>query len=72
MNWCFAIINNRLAEVFFEKKKRKINFLGHYYIKEDEYKSLKEKKWIKEDTANTILVYRNKQYSQIKPSPTSN
>jgi len=62
MNWCFALINNRLAEVHFEKKKGKIKFLGHCYVKESEYKSKKEKEWIKKDTAKVQLIYRSKIY----------
>lgn len=43
MEWCFAIINNRLAEIYFERKKRGIKFLGHFYVKESEY-TLKEER----------------------------
>lgn len=62
MNWCFAIINNKLAEVHFENKKDKIKFLGHCYVKSSEYKSKKEKDWIEKDTARIKLIYRNGAY----------
>ncbi len=62
MSWCFAIINNRLAEVYFEKTKGQINYLGHCYVGEHEYKSKKEKEWIKKDTEKVQLIYRNGVY----------
>lgn len=62
MNWCFAIINNKLAEIFFEKNKERIKFLGHAYVKEEDYDSIKEKKWIREDTIKTKFTYRKGKY----------
>ena len=62
MSWCFAIINNRLAEVYFEKRKGKIKFLGHAYVKRNEYKSKEEKNWIEKDTSRVILTYMNGAY----------
>ena len=67
MNWCFAIVNNKLVEIFFEKNKGKIEFLGHCYIKESEYKSKKEKLWIKQDTVKARFVYRKGRYKRIEP-----
>lgn len=62
MNWCFAIINNKLAEVYFEKKKGKIKFLGHCYVNRSDYRSKKEKEWIDKDTIRVQLTYRNGVY----------
>ena len=62
MSWCFAIINKKLAEVYFEKKNGKIKFIGHCYVEEGEYKSKKEKDWIEKDTSRVILAYRNGSY----------
>lgn len=62
MAWCFGIVNTKLAELFFENKKGKINILGHCYVGESEYRTKKEKKWIKKDTQKMRLVYRNKKY----------
>lgn len=56
------MVNNKLAEVFFERKRGKNIFLGHAYIKESEYKTRKERRWIKEDTARVRLVYRRGEY----------
>lgn len=62
MYWSFAIINNRLSEIHFEKNKGKVKFLGHCYVKESEYKTKREKKWIKEDTEKNKFTYRNHKY----------
>ncbi len=64
MNWCFAIINNRLVEVYFENKHGKIKYLGHCYVNESEYKTKKEKDYIKDDTAQIKLIYRNGLYKK--------
>lgn len=62
MMWSFALVNNRLAEVFFERKRGKIVFIGHAYVKESEYTTKKEKRWIEEDTTKIRLVYRKGEY----------
>jgi len=65
--WSFAIVNNRLAEIFFDKMKNGMcKVWGHCYVKENEYKTKKEKNWIKQDTANLRFVYRNKKYKKVK------
>lgn len=53
--WCFGLINNRLAEIYFEQGK----ICGHCYVKESEYKTKQEKRWIKEDTQKNQLTFRN-------------
>jgi len=65
MNWSFAIINRRLAEIYFDKKKGKIKFLGHCYVKKSEYKTKRESEWIKKDTKRFNLTYRNRIYTDI-------
>ena len=68
MPWSFAIINNRLAEVFFEEKKDKTVFNGHCYVERREYKTKQERKWIKTDTAKLRFTYRNgKYFDQNRP-----
>ena len=62
MNWCFAIINNKLAELLFERNGEDIEFIGHAYVKESEYTTLKEKKWIKEETKRVRFTYRKGKY----------
>ena len=68
MSWCFAIINNRLAEIYFEKKNEKIKFLGHCYVKEWGFKSKREKAWIKMDIAKMRFKYRAGDYKRIPPT----
>lgn len=65
MNWSFGIVNNKLAEVFFQKSKGKIKFIGHCYVKEEEYKTKREREWIKKDTEKVRLVYRKGEYREV-------
>ena len=63
MNWCFAIINNRLAEIYFEsKRKRNPKVIGHCYVKREEYRTKKEQKMIEEDIVRYKFSYRKKIY----------
>lgn len=62
MTWCFAIVNGKLAEIFFDKEDEETVFLGHAYVKVEEYPSKKEQKWIKEDTAKHKFSYRKGKY----------
>ena len=66
MGWCFAIINGRLAEIFFEPGKRKPKIIGHAYVKREEYKTKKEQKYIEEDTAKFRMSYRNGKYKRLE------
>jgi len=50
MNWCFALINEKLAELFFQKWGRGRRFLGHAYVNKSEYKTKKELVWIEKET----------------------
>ena len=58
--------DGRLAEIFFEGKGSKLNFLGHCYVKKEEYKTRKEQKRIDEDTKKFKLTYRKAHYKQLK------
>lgn len=62
MSWSFAIVNNKLAEIFFEKKRGVPVFIGHCYVKKTEYKTKEEKNWIKEDTSKYKFIYRKGMY----------
>ena len=69
MSWCFAIINNRLGEIYFDNdKKGRANIYGHCYVREEEMKTKtkEELRAIKSDTAKGRIVYRNKKYKLIK------
>ena len=62
--WCFAIINNRLSEIFFGRKKGKCKKViwAHCYVKRSEYKTKREQKMIVKDTKRCRFTYRNKKY----------
>ncbi len=63
MNWCFGIVNNQLSEIYFERSKGKVKIIGHCYVKESDYKTKTEARWIKEDTAKLEFAYRKGRYS---------
>ncbi len=66
MHWCFAIINGRLAEVFFDVKKNgSKRIFAHAYVRAEEFRLKREKEQIRKDTAKTRLSYRNKQYRRL-------
>lgn len=68
MGWCFAIVNNRLAEIYFDKKKNgKPKIWAHCYVKREEYETKQEQKWIEQDTQRVRVVYRNKKYKLVPP-----
>lgn len=63
MSWSFVIVNNKLAEIFFDKnKKGHVKIRGHCYVKKEEYKTKKEQRWIIEDTKRTKVKYQKKKY----------
>lgn len=62
MGWCFAIVNGKLAEIFFDQGKEEKVFLGHAYVEESEYKTKKERAWIKKDTIKYHFSYRKGLY----------
>lgn len=62
MGWCFAIVNGKLAEIFFERKKGKLYFLGHCYVKKEKYKTKQEINWVKKDTEKFNFSYQKGEY----------
>ena len=66
MSWSFAMVNNRLAEIFFDKDKNgRVKIWGHCYVKNKEYKTKQEQRWIAEDTKNSKIMYRKKKYKLL-------
>lgn len=65
MNWCFAIINGKLAEVYFKKERGKIKIIGHCYVQSREYTTKKEQRYITEDTAKFQFNYRSGVYKDL-------
>ncbi len=67
--WCFGIVNNRLAEIYFDENKNgRIKVWGHCYIEKEDYKTKKEQRWITQDIKRIKIVYRNKKYKFINPA----
>jgi hypothetical protein len=64
MNWCFATVNGRLAEIFFERKEneKEPKIIGHSYVSASEYKTKKDQKLVEKDTKRYQFSYRNKIY----------
>lgn len=63
MGWCFALINNKLAEIFFDRTpKGKVKIRGHCYVDKREYRTKKEQKWIQMDTARARFKYKKRKY----------
>ncbi|MDD5738482.1 MAG: hypothetical protein PHY72_00935 [Candidatus Pacebacteria bacterium] len=73
MCWCFAIVNNKLAEIFFdEKKNSQMKIWGHCYVEREDYKTKTEQKYIEKDISKVRVVYRNKKYKIVKPKISHN
>lgn len=62
MGWAFALINNRLAEIYFEKKGKTLTMQGHCYVRREEFTTKKEQKDIDTDIKKHVLSYRNGRY----------
>lgn len=62
MSWAFALINNRLAEIYFEKKGKRFVMQGHCYVKREEFTTKKELKEIDTDIKKHVLSYRKRRY----------
>lgn len=66
MSWSFAVVNKRLAEIFFDHQKGETIMRGHAYVDKKEYATKSEQKWIKSDTAKYRFVYRKGQYKDLQ------
>lgn len=71
MSWSFALINGKLAEVYFDQKKNGEPVIrGFCYVKKSEYSTKREKKWIETDTKRYHFSYRGRKYfDQISRKP---
>lgn len=58
--WCFAIVNNRLAEIFFSSKE---GIWAHAYVQKNEF-SKKEQKMIDTDVKKYVFSYRKGVYRE--------
>ena len=62
MSWCFAIVNGRLSEIFFDGKGKSKHVWGHCYVHSENYATKQEQKWIGRDTKYNKVAYQNKKY----------
>lgn len=64
MSWCFALINGRLAELFFDREEGESEpkIIGHSCVSISEYKTKRDQKLIEKDTKRYQFSYRNKIY----------
>ncbi|MDO8593964.1 MAG: hypothetical protein Q7R93_00415 [bacterium] len=60
--WSFALLNGRLAEIYFEVGKGLAGISGHGYVNREWYKTKYEQKMIETDIKKYNLTYRNKKY----------
>lgn len=63
MGWSFAMVNNRLAEIYFDHQKNGDPIMhAHCYVKKSEFKTKLERRHIEIDTKRYRFTYRNKKY----------
>lgn len=65
MSWSFAIVNGKLAEIYFDGRGDKMKITSYCYVKKSEYKTKREQKWIREDTSHYRLSYRKGKYKKL-------
>ncbi|MBM4177539.1 hypothetical protein FJ208_01940 [Candidatus Gribaldobacteria bacterium] len=67
MFWCFAIVNNKLAEIFFDKDSNEESLItGHCYVKRQDYRTKQEQHWIDQDTKKARFFFKKGEYKPIK------
>lgn len=67
MFWCFAIVNKRLAEIHFDKKKNgQMKIFCYCFVRRKDYKTKQEQKWIQEDTKRVKVSYMKGKYKLLK------
>ena len=66
MSWSFAIVNGRIAEIFFDVTGNGyMEILSHAYVRSEEYTTKKERNWLRKDTARYRFSYRKKTYRPL-------
>ncbi len=64
--WQFAIVNGRLAEIFFDDTGNNTRHIwGHCYVEKGTYTKKYEQKWIEKDIKHNLFSYRNKKYKSL-------
>jgi len=65
MYWCFATINGRLGEIYFDKKNGQAEISSHCYIKKEDFEIKEELHALDQESKKFKIVYRNKKYKII-------
>jgi len=60
--WSYALINGRLGEIYFDRKRGKIVYEGHSYLRPNERLTKVEANALQHDVARTQLTYYRKKY----------
>ena len=63
--WSYTLINGRLGEIYFDRKRGKIIYEGHAYLRKDESLTLREAIALQHDVWYTHLTYYRKKYRQL-------
>ena len=63
--WCYAIVNGRLGELWFEKDGKKPNIFAHAYLKMGEAKDKETRAMIKADTKKYHFSWRKGVYKDL-------
>ena len=63
--WRFALLNGRLAEIYFVVGKGTSGIWAHCYVDKDKYDK-SEKKMIAADIKKHQLIYRKRKYFSLK------
>ena len=67
MYWCFAKINGRSGEIYFDKNKNdRVKIIGHCYVKKEEFKTKGELRDFDQETKKFKIIYRNRKYKIIE------
>jgi len=70
--WCFALVNGRLAEIWWRKKKNgEREVVAHGYVQRKWFKTKKELVMIESDTKRHRFSYRNQKYRLLTALPKS-
>ncbi len=67
MNWCFAKINNRIGEIYFDRTKGgQARIFSHCFIERANFIAKEENEAFESDAKKFKVVYKNKKYTLIK------
>ena len=67
MNWSFATVNGKFAEIYFERddKNKIVTILNHGYVDRSKFMTKKEKMYIKHDLKKYRFSYRKSKYKDL-------